>query len=106
MNPKNTQPPISDHAGHRDRLKTRIQQHGATKLADYELLEALLFYAIPRRDTKEISKTLINKYKFINNILNANYDELKAIPHIRGTQHYPVSTYSGLCRAIRGRKDY
>jgi len=46
------------------------------------LLEALLFYAIPRRDTKEISKTLINKYMSINNILNANYDELKTIPHI------------------------
>jgi len=80
--PQKYPPPISDHAGHRDRLKTRIQQHGATKLADYELLEALLFYAIPRRDTKEIYKTLINKYKSINNILNANYDELKAIPHI------------------------
>jgi len=56
MNPKNTQPPISDHAGHRDRLKTRIQQHGATKLADYELLEALLFYAIPRRIPKKYIK--------------------------------------------------
>ena len=70
MSIKNTQKPLADHAGHRERIKTRIKQLGATKLADYELLEALLFYAIPRRDTKEISKALLNKYRLINNILN------------------------------------
>jgi len=82
MSIKNTQKPLADHAGHRERIKTRIKQHGATKLADYELLEALLFYAIPRRDTKEISKALLNKYNLINNILNAKHDDLKAIPQI------------------------
>jgi DNA repair protein RadC len=82
MNPKDSKQPMPDHAGHRERLKARIKQHGATKLADYELLEALLFYAIPRRDTKEISKILLHKYKSINNILNAKYDDLKAIPLI------------------------
>lgn len=79
MNPKDSKQPMPDHAGHRERLKARIKQHGATKLADYELLEALVFYAIPRRDTKEILNILLNKYKSINNILNAKYDDLKAI---------------------------
>ena len=38
--------------GHRERLKTRFQDVGSEALVDYELLELLLFQALPRRDTK------------------------------------------------------
>ena len=41
-----------DHAGHRGRLRERFLKGGADALADYELLELLLFQAMPRRDTK------------------------------------------------------
>ena len=41
------------HDGHRQRAKDRYRQLGADALADHELLELALFYAIPRQDTNE-----------------------------------------------------
>ena len=42
--------------GHRDRLRTKFRDRGADALAEYELLEMLLFRIYPRRDTKPIAK--------------------------------------------------
>ena len=44
-------------------MKTRILSFGTNTLPDYELLESLLFYSIPRRDTKPIAKALLAKFK-------------------------------------------
>jgi len=54
--------PASDHAGHRGRLRERFLKGGADALADYELLEMLLFQAMPRRDTKPLAKRLLTKF--------------------------------------------
>ena len=45
--------------GHRARLRERFREAGADALSDYELLEAVLFRAQPRRDVKPLAKTLI-----------------------------------------------
>jgi DNA repair protein RadC len=45
--------------GHRERLRARFRQAGADALSDYELLEAVLFRALPRRDVKPLAKALI-----------------------------------------------
>jgi DNA repair protein RadC len=45
--------------GHRERLRARFREAGADALSDYELLEAVLFRALPRRDVKPLAKTLI-----------------------------------------------
>jgi DNA repair protein RadC len=45
--------------GHRQRLRERFREAGAEVLSDYELLEAVLFRALPRRDVKPLAKTLI-----------------------------------------------
>jgi DNA repair protein RadC len=45
--------------GHRERLRERFREAGAEALSDYELLEAVLFRALPRRDVKPLAKTLI-----------------------------------------------
>ena len=42
--------------GHRERLRERFREAGADALADYELLELVLFRAIPRRDVKPLAK--------------------------------------------------
>ena len=47
------------HAGHRQRLRARFIEGGPDALPDYELLEMVLFRAIPRRDTKPLAKALI-----------------------------------------------
>ncbi len=48
--------------GHRDRLRARFRDAGAQALADYELLELILFRAIPRRDVKPLAKDLIARF--------------------------------------------
>jgi DNA repair protein RadC len=48
--------------GHRERLRSRFREAGADAVSDYELLELLLFRALPRRDVKPLAKTLIGKF--------------------------------------------
>ena len=47
------------HDGHRQRKRERFLKQGADGLADHEVLELLLYYAIPRRDTNELAHRLI-----------------------------------------------
>lgn len=48
--------------GHRERLRSRLREAGADALADYELLELILFRAIPRRDVKPLAKAIIARF--------------------------------------------
>jgi len=54
--------PAPDHEGHRQRLKDRFAKAGPGALHDYELLELILFSAIPRQDTKPIAKALLRRF--------------------------------------------
>jgi len=63
------------HEGHRARLKARFMD-SPTALADYELLELLLFMAIPRRDVKPLAKALIKKFGGIENVFAASVAQL------------------------------
>jgi DNA repair protein RadC len=54
--------PAPHYHEHRTRLRKRFEDTGADALADYELLELLLFRVIPRRDTKPLAKALIAKF--------------------------------------------
>ncbi|MBP1856743.1 RadC family protein [Rhizobium herbae] len=58
--------------GHRDRLRTRYKDHGDTALADYEILELLLFRLIPRRDTKPIAKALLERFGTLAGVFGAS----------------------------------
>lgn len=68
--------PANLSVGHRSRLLERFQKSGVEGLHDYEILELLLTYAIPRRDTKPIAKALLSRYKRIGAVLNASPTEL------------------------------
>ena len=48
--------------GHRERLRSRFRAAGAEAVSDYELLELVLFRAIPQRDVKPLAKDLIAKF--------------------------------------------
>lgn len=65
--------------GHRERLKQRFLQGLGTGLADYELLELALTYAIPRRDVKPLAKALITRFKTLGGVLAASPQELAQI---------------------------
>src|SRR5262245_15898251 len=51
--------PVPHYHGHRERLRTRFNDAGAAAVSDYELLELVLFSAIPRRDIKPLAKELL-----------------------------------------------
>lgn len=73
------------YTGHRDRLRARFLDGGADSLPDYELLELMLFTAIPRRDVKPIAKILIDRFKNLNGVLNASVAELSSVNGISDT---------------------
>ena len=63
--------------GHRERLRERFASAGPDALADYELLELLLFMAIPRRDIKPLAKELIDKFGSFADVIAAPSERLK-----------------------------
>jgi DNA repair protein RadC len=59
------------YLGHRQRLRDRFREQGAAALADYELLELLLFRSIPRADTKGLAKALLKRFGSFAEVLGA-----------------------------------
>ncbi len=70
---------VQMNEGHRERLRERFLQNGDTALADHELLELILFYAIPRRDTKSIAKELLKQFGNLSAVLSAKAEDLSQI---------------------------
>ena len=68
-----------DSQGHRERIKEKFLKNGIDGFAEYEILELLLTYCIPRKDTKPIAKELLNKFKSLDNVFKADLDKLSAI---------------------------
>lgn len=71
-------PPDHRH-GHRERLRARFMAGGGTAVADYELLELVLFRAIPRRDVKPVAKRLIERFGGVAAAIGAPADALREI---------------------------
>jgi DNA repair protein RadC len=69
-----------DYLGHRERLRERLLSAGPEALAEYELLEFLLFSARARGDTKPLAKALISRFGNLAAVLGANKDALLAVP--------------------------
>jgi len=69
---------IPHYAGHRRRLRERFKKNGLKGLQDYEFIELLLTYAIPRRDVKPVAKALLERLDGIRGIFDASYDDLIA----------------------------
>jgi len=65
------------HAGHRQRLRERFLRSKGNDLADYELIELLLFAAMPRRDVKPIAEALLKRFGSFAGVLNADSAELQ-----------------------------
>ena len=62
--------------GHRNRVRERYLNTGLDAFQDYEALELLLFYAIPRKDTKSTAKNLIARFGSLPAVLDATVEEL------------------------------
>lgn len=64
------------HTGHRDRMRQRVKQYGLQSLAEHEVLEYLLYFAIPRQDTNPIAHRLLERFHTVENVLAASEKDL------------------------------
>ena len=69
--------------GHRERLRRRLLDAGAAALADYELIELILFNAIPQRDVKPLAKTLIEKFGSFAETIAATPERLSEVSGVK-----------------------
>ena len=74
------EPETTHHVGHRERLRARFLEAGAAALADYELLELVLFRAIPRRDVKPLAKALLKRFGSFAEVIAAPVNRLLELP--------------------------
>lgn len=65
------------HDGHRKRVKERFISEGLDKFQDHQILELLLFYAVPRKDTNELAHTLLNKFRSLSGVMDAPIEVLQ-----------------------------
>ena len=70
------------HQDHRQRMKKRVRENGLDSLAEHEVLEYLLFYAIPRRDTNPIAHALIQRFGGFCQVMEAPPEELMEVEGI------------------------
>lgn len=70
------------HKGHRNRMKEKYRAAGAVGFHAHELLEMLLYYGIPYKDTNEIAHELIDKFGSFDNVFKADTEALKSVKNM------------------------
>ena len=86
------------HLGHRQRLRQRFLEGGAEALPDYELLELILFLAIPQRDVKPLAKQLLARFGGFAAVMNA---DLSALIEVDGVKEGSATTLKLIEAAAR-----
>ena len=71
------------YIGHRERLRKRFKKNGIKSLQEYEIIELLLTFAIPRKDLKPLAKELIEYFGSVKEILDAPEEELRRFKYIK-----------------------
>lgn len=93
------------HIGHRKRLREEVvSQNGFDSLPDHRILELLLFYGIPRKDTNEIAHSLINKFGNLTGVLDADLEELASVKGMTKNAATLIKTVMPIARRYQDQK--
>lgn len=76
---------MSIHDDHRQRVRQRFLESGLGSFNDIQVLELLLFYCIPRRDTNPIAHALLDHFGSFSQVMEAPVEELKKVNGMGGT---------------------
>ncbi len=95
---KNNNKPENLHENHRARIRETFKRTGADGMSDHNLLELLLFYSIPRKDTNEIAHRLIAAFGSLSRVFDASYEELMEIDGIGESSALLISMIPSICR--------
>ena len=89
---------MSVHSGHRQRVKGRYCREGLESFEQHQVLELMLFYCIPQRDTNEIAHKLIQRFGSLPKVLRASAKELEQVEGVGKN----VSCFLSLFSAVEG----
>lgn len=81
------------YLGHRQRLRDRFLAGGDNGLPDYELLELLLFFSIPKIDTKPLAKQLLGRFGSLAGVVNASAEQLAEFQRM---DHFTITIFKAL----------
>ena len=91
---------MGEHDGHRERLRKRYLKSGFDRMSDEQVLELVLFYALPRCDTAAVAKRLLESFGSLSGVLSAPIDSLTDVPGIGEKAALLLSMISPLTKRI------
>ena len=86
------------HIGHRQRLKNRFLEEGLEHFDEHQVLELLLFYCIPQRDTNGIAHELLTHFGSLTQVMEAPVEELQKIKGVGESAATFLSLLNAFCR--------
>lgn len=86
------------HDGHRERVRERFLSEGLDGFQDHNILEMLLFFGIPRRDTNEIAHNLINAFGSLSAVFETPYEDLCKVKGMTQISAMLIIMIPQLCR--------
>ena len=98
MSVKHDKANANPHAGHREKLKRRFLRDGLDGFEDHNVLELILFFAIPRRDTNVIAHRLMERFGSFSKVFEAEIDELCEVDGIGPNAAFLIKSYPAVAR--------
>ncbi|MDO4495569.1 MAG: DNA repair protein RadC [Clostridiaceae bacterium] len=86
------------HQNHRARIRETFRKAGVEGMPDHSLLELLLFYSIPRKDTNELAHRLIETFGSLRGVFDAPYERLLEVEGMGESSALLISMIPGICR--------
>jgi len=86
------------HEGHRKKLKKRFLTEGLDHFEDHNILELILFFAIPRRDTNEVAHALLSKFGSLSRVFEAGIEDLCRVDGIGENAAHLIKTYPAVAK--------
>ena len=90
--------------GHRQRVKESYLKNSFDAMPDHNILELILFYAIPQKDVKPIAYNLINHFGSLENVLNADVSELIQVDGIQEHSAILLTLFRNVHRRLNQQK--
>ncbi|HCT64383.1 MAG TPA: hypothetical protein DIC60_03785 [Lachnospiraceae bacterium] len=94
----------SIHTGHRQRMRDRLKKSSAQGLETHELLEMLLYYTNPRKNTNELAHKLINEYGSLEMLFDAEIADLERRSEVSESTAVFFALVSEFIRRYNGEK--
>ena len=95
------------HAGHRERLREKFRTGGEQALTETEFLELMLFFSIPRVDTRPLAEKLMEAFGSLDGVLAASPEELRGFASLNGSTEALFAVIRCLTeRAVRRMRDF